>query len=99
MRATRERTNLTMNARGTALHVFRPRQRSITRSPIENAIVLNPKREGKVLPGRTNWYPYYAGFSHDFAQTLMRSLRLERGSRVLDPWNGSGTTTLSALRA
>ncbi len=65
---------------------------------LDKAIVLNPKRESKMALGRTNWYPYYAGFSHRFAQTLIESLQIRRGSRVMDPWNGSGTTTLSAIR-
>ena len=87
-----------MSTRCEALHVLRSPQRSTAEFLVDNAIVLNPKRETKMPSGRANWYPYYAGFSHRFAHTLIESLHIRRGGRVLDPWNGSGTTTLSALR-
>ncbi len=87
-----------MSLRCNELPVFDSPQRSAVRYLVENAIVLNPKREGKMPLGRASWYPYYAGFSHRFAQSLIESLHIRRGSRVLDPWNGSGTTTLSAFR-
>jgi hypothetical protein len=42
-----------------------------------------------------DWYPYYAGFPSAFAcQTLDRYLSTAR--HLLDPWNGSGTTTALA---
>lgn len=66
---------------------------------VKSALVVNPKRDYKALNGRATWYPYYAGFSPSFARTLIDSLRLQRASRILDPWNGSGTTTFSALSA
>ena len=77
---------------------YRPGQQTTSKFALDKAIVLNPKRESKMALGRANWYPYYAGFSHRFAQTLIGSLHIRRGSRVMDPWNGSGTTTLSATR-
>lgn len=42
------------------------------------------------------WYPYYAGFSGDFARNVLEALPLEEGATILDPWNGSGTTTYVA---
>ncbi len=42
---------------------------------------------------RTQVYPYYAGFSASFVKTLLEYLGVERTDVVLDPWNGSGTTT------
>lgn len=45
---------------------------------------------------RQSIYPYYAGFSDAFALTMLRQLGVKRGSRVLDPWNGTGTTTAAA---
>lgn len=45
---------------------------------------------------RASWYPYYAGFSPNFAQSLLTSAKLKKGAFVLDPWNGGGTTTASA---
>ena len=45
--------------------------------------------------GLDKWYPYYAGFSFPFASEVLRSLT-SRPCVVLDPWNGSGTTTAAA---
>ena len=39
-----------------------------------------------------DWYPYYAGFTERFVHTLL-SGHLNTVRRILDPWNGSGTTT------
>jgi DNA modification methylase len=58
--------------------------------------ILNPKRVWNAPTGREGWFPYYAGFSSDFATTLIRSAALPKNSWILDPWNGSGTTTGSA---
>lgn len=41
-------------------------------------------------------FPYYAGYSSSFTTNLLRTLQLKKGSIILDPWNGSGTTTTSA---
>lgn len=42
-----------------------------------------------------DWYPYYAGFSTLFvASTLSR--HLDSAAKLLDPWNGAGTTTAVA---
>lgn len=62
-----------------------------------NLIIKNPKRTGAdTKSGRASWYPYYAGFSPDFAQGLLSSAKLTGDATVLDPWNGGGTTTASA---
>jgi DNA modification methylase len=58
--------------------------------------ILNPKRAWNAPTGREGWFPYYAGFSADFATTLIRSASLPSDAWVLDPWNGSGTTTSAA---
>lgn len=58
--------------------------------------ILNPKRASVALIGREGWFPYYAGFSSDFATTLIQSAGLPSDAWVLDPWNGSGTTTSAA---
>ena len=39
-----------------------------------------------------DWYPYYAGFTEHFVSELLTQHLRNVGS-VLDPWNGSGTTT------
>ncbi|MCA1853743.1 MAG: site-specific DNA-methyltransferase, partial [Beggiatoa sp.] len=41
---------------------------------------------------------YYAGFSEDFVSDLLSALNAQPLQSVLDPWNGSGTTTLVAAR-
>ena len=66
---------------------------------LDSAVVINPKRDAKSSVGRAGWYPYYAGFSAEFALTIIDTIGLGREKTILDPWNGSGTTTLSALRA
>jgi hypothetical protein len=57
--------------------------------------IANPK----LTPGSAHaWYDYYAGYSAAFAQDAINAL-LGAGDgtrRVLDPWNGSGTTTVAA---
>lgn len=56
---------------------------------------LSPKRKSDG-PGIDGWYPYYAGFSYEFVREVVRELVRDDGSVVLDPWNGSGTTTAAA---
>jgi hypothetical protein len=70
-----------------------------TKTFYQGISVINPKRSPTGLVGRASWYPYYAGFSHTFAESLLASLKLPPRSRVLDPWNGSGTTSSSAAAA
>ena len=60
-----------------------------------SASIGNPKRKGHTR-GRGAWYPYYAGYSEEFAYNLLRSLRLPKNGILMDPWNGSGTTTSTA---
>lgn len=59
--------------------------------------ITNPKRSARNLTGRDVWFPYYAGFSRTFATSLIRSAQIREDGWVLDPWNGSGTTTSSAF--
>lgn len=55
--------------------------------------IRNPKRKAKYVAGRASWYPYYAGFSVDFVHALIASITEEEEKSLLDPWNGTGTTT------
>jgi hypothetical protein len=55
--------------------------------------VRNPKRGKESRTGRASWYEYYAGFSTHFVQDALHYAELESQARILDPWNGSGTTT------
>lgn len=43
------------------------------------------------------WYPYYAGYSQHFAAEVLAELCGASRQTVLDPWNGSGTTTAAAF--
>jgi DNA modification methylase len=58
--------------------------------------IQNPKRYAPNSHDRSSWYPYYAGFSWNFAVSVLNSCGLARDSYVGDPWNGTGTTTLAA---
>jgi DNA modification methylase len=58
--------------------------------------ISNPKQDRRNLKGREAWYPYYAGFSAQFARELLQSAQLPKDGVVLDPWNGAGTTTSAA---
>lgn len=58
----------------------------------------NPKRVPRGIAGRHSWYPFYPGFSNEFASWVLNVLAAEPGSLVLDPWNGSGTTTALAAQ-
>ena len=60
-----------------------------------NIKVVNPKQDSKKKDGGKR-YSYYAGFSMDFSSELLKSLSLSDEECVIDPWNGSGTTTNSA---
>jgi len=56
------------------------------------AFDTSPKRNGRSASVHS-WYDFYAGFSSDFVSAALRALSLPLGSRILDPWNGSGTTS------
>lgn len=56
---------------------------------------VSPKLAPSGESGRAAWFKYYAGFSQEFAQTTIHHLA-SPGDRILDPWNGSGTTTYAA---
>jgi DNA methylase len=51
------------------------------------------KRSGEKLDGFEHWYPYYAGFTAKFTQKVFEISQIPKSSVILDPWNGSGTTT------
>lgn len=65
----------------------------------QNLEVLNPKRHQDKRTGEDKKiFPYYAGYSFAFADSLLHSMALPPGALVLDPWNGSGTSTLAAAK-
>ena len=45
------------------------------------------------------WFRYSAGFSASWAESVIAEKQAEGEIRVLDPFAGSGTTGLAALRA
>jgi SAM-dependent methyltransferase len=56
----------------------------------------SPKRNKRLQTGWEGFFPYYAGFPEQFVSDILRSARLAADAVVLDPWNGSGTTTYAA---
>jgi SAM-dependent methyltransferase len=59
----------------------------------------NPKRDEESRRGRFGWYQYYAGYSPSFVQDALAFSAAEAGvAQILDPWNGSGTTTQVSAR-
>lgn len=56
---------------------------------------LDAKRKPSQV-GMESWYPYYAGYTEDFARGVLSLLGKDSQLKVLDPWNGSGTTSTIA---
>lgn len=64
----------------------------------EAASQFSAKRDASNLVGLEHWLPYYAGYTESFARKLIQAASRDgRKLRVLDPWNGSGTTTTAAM--
>jgi DNA modification methylase len=54
----------------------------------------SPKRDNSNRLGRAQWYPYYAGYAPGFVEdAIAYGKQVGMYQRILDPWNGSGTTT------
>ncbi len=58
--------------------------------------IRTPKQNGRAKA--SSWYGYYAGYSTSFIEDVLEDLALPPGAKILDPWNGSGTTTTLASR-
>ncbi|MEU8814934.1 hypothetical protein [Actinoplanes sp. NPDC048796] len=56
----------------------------------------SPKLGGS---GSRQYYRYYAGYTQEFVEDMLRHLAVPSGGVVLDPWNGAGTTTVAAAAA
>lgn len=67
-----------------------------TKSVFDNLVIQSPKRTAGALRGWDGFFPYYAGYPEPFARALLSSAGLTKNAVVLDPWNGSGTTTFAA---
>ena len=57
---------------------------------------LSPKRPSFDTQGLADVFPYYAGFSFEWARSQLKVVADGQQLTVLDPWNGSGTTTIAA---
>ena len=55
---------------------------------------VNPKVGASCDPV-DSWYRYYAGYSAGFVEQALKEFA-ESAKLVLDPWNGTGTTTVVA---
>jgi hypothetical protein len=60
--------------------------------------ISTPKLTSGNNDRRHAWYPYYAGFSTQFVEDCIDELGLAPDALVVDPWNGSGTTTSTLAR-
>jgi DNA modification methylase len=57
------------------------------------SVDIDAKRRPGTESGMETWYPYYAGYTEEFAAEIIEASGLDPKSTVLDPWNGCGTTT------
>lgn len=61
--------------------------------------IMNPKQNTSSSNKReARVFPYYAGYSEQFAESIIDKLALPEGSVILDPWNGSGTTSVASYK-
>ncbi len=62
--------------------------------PIWWRTVRSPKLD--VVGSRRRHYQYYAGYSDGFVEDALSRMGVTGDELILDPWNGSGTTTSTA---
>jgi DNA modification methylase len=58
--------------------------------------MVNPKRKFDKKNTTPVWYDYYAGYSDNFLIKTLEYFNLDKKAVILDPWNGTGTTTFQA---
>jgi DNA modification methylase len=63
---------------------------------IKELPISSPKRDQRSQNGWDGFFPYYAGYPETFARGILGGAGLRSGAVILDPWNGSGTTTFAA---
>ncbi|GIO70067.1 DNA methyltransferase [Paenibacillus sp. FSL M7-1455] len=61
--------------------------------PHKNLVSFRSPKRKSASKNTHNWYSYYAGYSAEFVEDVLNYLQLPLGASILDPWNGSGTTT------
>ena len=54
------------------------------------ASIVSPKQPSRSR--RPDWYPYYASYPEIFVESVIETY-LPDANTIIDPWNGSGTTT------
>ena len=59
------------------------------------ARIRSPKQSQSAA--KRDWYPYYGGYRSAFVEDVLNEYAIAEDV-VLDPWNGSGTTTSTAAR-
>ncbi|MEX0781748.1 MAG: hypothetical protein WD557_03795 [Dehalococcoidia bacterium] len=57
-------------------------------------VVLRSPKQPQAARSK-DWYPYYAGYTQSFAEDVFDTY-LSEATSIVDPWNGSGTTTAVA---
>ena len=65
---------------------------------MKNLTIVNPKRQPDSKIANGGVYPFYPGFSDNFAHSLIQTSGIDKNASVMDPWNGSGTTTTAAAK-
>lgn len=55
-----------------------------------------PKINVREAQGKDGFYHFYPGYSTEFVKDILQYWDLPKDSVILDPWNGSGTTTEAA---
>lgn len=63
-----------------------------------NLYLCSAKRTAVEKTGLHGWHPYYAGYSEAFVESAIRYLGCDRNMLLLDPWGGSGTTSIVAAK-
>lgn len=63
---------------------------------LEKLLISSPKQKIRSKSSWNEFYPYYAGFPESFARDIIQTSELGEDSLIVDPWNGSGTTTHAA---
>jgi DNA modification methylase len=72
--------------------------RRVSSTAISDLTIISPKRTGRSENSWEGFFPYYAGFPESFALSILKTSLLPSDATVLDPGNGSGTTTYAASR-
>lgn len=63
---------------------------------MDSLVINSPKRKRRGKASWNEFFPYYAGFPEQFAKDIIESAKLPGDAVIVDPWNGSGTTTYAA---